>query len=147
MSAMETQEEKCARCLEDGLRDDEDCEFYGEPNGCNSPEYGQYPKNHFGNMAKMRNALNSALSFIGNLEIEPYSHLDEVASELKVKILDALSSNPRNCDVYAREQVRMAYHLYGDGLMTMQAVVDWLYSDNKKRGDELAFPKQEREVK
>ena len=48
----------------------------------------------------------------------------------------------RNCDVYDKEEVRMAYHLQGDGLMTMQAVVDWLYSA-KKRGDESPRTEQE----
>ena len=58
----------------------------------------------------------------------------------------ALAAPPRNCDVYDKEEVRMAYHLQGDGLMTMQAVVDWLYSA-KKRGDESPRTEQESEVK
>ena len=35
--------ERCARCNEEGLRDDEYCEYYGEPCGCNSPYYGEHP--------------------------------------------------------------------------------------------------------
>ena len=35
--------ERCARCNEEGLRDDEKCEYYGEPCGCNSPYYGEHP--------------------------------------------------------------------------------------------------------
>lgn len=40
----------------------------------------------------------------------------------------ALAAPPRNCDVYNNESCRMAYHLHGDGLMTMQAFADWLYA-------------------
>ena len=40
----------------------------------------------------------------------------------------ALAAPPRNCDVYNNESCRMAYHLHGDGLMTMQAFADWLFA-------------------
>ena len=52
-----------------------------------------------GNAAAMREALEAALRFIGNLEIEPYSPLDEAASELRQRIMDALSAPARQCDV------------------------------------------------
>lgn len=52
-----------------------------------------------GNQMKMREAMDAALRFIGNLEIEPYSPLDEAASELRQTIMDALSAPPSNCDV------------------------------------------------
>lgn len=71
-----------------------------------------------------------------------------IASEALVIVnaaADALAAPARNCDVYDKEEVRMAYHLHGDGLMTMQAVVDWLYSA-KKRGDESPRTEQESEV-
>jgi len=32
--------EKCKRCHDDGLRNDEECCYYGEPNGCNHPNHG-----------------------------------------------------------------------------------------------------------
>lgn len=35
---------RCERCMEDGLESDEDCPWYGEPNGCNSPNYGEDPR-------------------------------------------------------------------------------------------------------
>lgn len=44
------------------------------------------------------------------------------------KAQDALAAPPRNCDVYDNESCRMAYHLHGDGLMTMQAFADWLFA-------------------
>lgn len=36
-------EKRCARCMEDGLNDDEYCEYYGEPDGCNAPTRGEHP--------------------------------------------------------------------------------------------------------
>ena len=40
----------------------------------------------------------------------------------------ALAAPPRNCDLYDNESCRMAYHLHGDGTMTMQAFADWLFA-------------------
>ena len=65
-----------------------------------------------GELMKMREALESADSFIVNLEIEPYSHLDEVASELRLKINAALSSPPRNCDVGTSEEQRKRFKVF-----------------------------------
>lgn len=59
-----------------------------------------------GNAAAMREALEAALKFIGNLEIEPYSPLDEDASELRQRIMDAISAPPRNCDVMSVESAK-----------------------------------------
>lgn len=56
-----------------------------------------------GNAAEMREALEAALRFIGNLEIEPYSPLDEAASELRQRIMDAIYATARNCDRFADE--------------------------------------------
>ena len=39
-----------------------------------------------------------------------------------------LAISPRNCDVYNSETCRMAYHMKGLGLMTMQAFADWLFA-------------------
>lgn len=52
-----------------------------------------------GNAAATREVLDAALSFIGDLEIEPYSPLDEAASELRKRIMDALAAPARQCDV------------------------------------------------
>ena len=51
-----------------------------------------------GNVAKMREAAEAARSFVVNLEIEPHSHLDDVASELLARIDAALAAPERNCD-------------------------------------------------
>ena len=57
-----------------------------------------------GDAAAMRDALEAARSFVVNLEIEPFSHLDEVASELLARIDAALAKPPRNCDVGTAEE-------------------------------------------
>ena len=65
-----------------------------------------------------------------------------IASEALVIVnaaADALAAPARNCDVYDKEEVRMAYHLHGDGLMTMQAFANWLFAT-------ATTPEQESEV-
>ena len=65
-----------------------------------------------GNQQKMREALDAAMRFIGNLEIEPYSPLDEDASELRQKIMDALSAPPRQCDIGTVDEQNARYEHY-----------------------------------
>lgn len=67
-----------------------------------------------GNQQKMREALDAAMRFIGNLEIEPYSPLDEDASELRQKIMDALSAPPRQCDVGTAEDQESRFYAFCD---------------------------------
>ena len=110
MSAKETQEKKCERCLADGLNDDEDCEFYGEPDGCNSPEYGHYPISHFRNMSKMREALEKCVDLIlrfGNAELDETPL--EVIIDIEAILKAALSAPPRNCDVGTAEEQANRY--------------------------------------
>ena len=52
----------------------------------------------------------------------------EAVIDMEFELNAALSVPPRNCDVYNNESCRMAYHLHGDGLMTMQAFADWLFA-------------------
>lgn len=52
------------------------------------------------------------------------------------KARQAISAPPRNCDIYDAESCRMAYHLHGDGLMTMQAFADWLFAPAEEGGKE-----------
>jgi hypothetical protein len=88
------------------------------------------------NMAAMRETLVSvkksidemgAASLDGDPEIMLMS-LTQVCARLSARIKSALATPPRNCDVYNNESCRMAYHLHGDGLMTMQAFADWLFA-------------------
>ena len=136
--------EICKKCA-DGEMEPE-CEYYGEPNGCNSPMYHEHPP--VCNAAAMRACLLRILAEmtdLGGMEFGRKAHFspDAIAAEIR----DALVEPPRNCDVYAKEEARMAYHLHGDGLLTMQAVVDWLYSVNEERGDESPRTGQESEMK
>ena len=84
--------------------------------------------NQLGNAAKMLKALNSIKDTLDEwrsngemMEHWQYSELFGIATA-------ALSAPPRNCDIYDAESCRMAYHLHGDGLMTMQAFADWLFA-------------------
>ena len=100
-------------------------------------------KRERGDCAKLREAaektratLEEALQILNGISDEEAgtlnARLEDVADEIcevtQWIIPDALAAPPRNCDVYNNESCRMAYHLHGDGLMTMQAFADWLYA-------------------
>lgn len=76
-----------------------------------------------GNAAKMREAYEFAEEFLRDYGTDWKLH-NKLCDMLK----SALSAPPRNCDIYDAESCRMAYHLHGDGLMTMQAFADWLFA-------------------
>ena len=80
-----------------------------------------------GNAAKIREALSDACYAMHNFLKTQYGGYEEMAKALD-KAKAALSAPPRNCDIYDAESCRMAYHLHGDGLMTMQAFADWLFA-------------------
>ena len=82
--------------------------------------------NQLGNAAKMREALSDACYAMFNFLKTQNGGYEEMAEALD-KAKSALSAPPRNCDIYDAESCRMAYHLHGDGLMTMQAFADWLF--------------------
>lgn len=48
----------CAKCHDGEI--EPECEYYGEPNGCNSPIYGEHPKSS----AAMRDALALAVKIL-----------------------------------------------------------------------------------
>lgn len=79
------------------------------------------------NAAKMREALSDACYAMHNFLKTKYNGYEEMAKALD-KAKSALSKPPRNCDIYDADSCRTAYHLHGDGLMTMQAFVDWLFA-------------------
>ena len=99
-------EEICKKCNEEGLPNHIDCEYYGEPNGCNSPTYGRHPayKRELGNVQKMREALDIILVQLRNIYHSP-DYKDEPAfvktclRSMEIAIDYALASPPRNCDV------------------------------------------------
>jgi hypothetical protein len=93
MSANENwdRKETCAKCV-DGEIEPRQCEYYGEPNGCNSPTYGEHP--NVGNSAKMRETIEwlkerlTAAVYDGSFEV--HEALDKIDA--------ALSAPARNCD-------------------------------------------------
>ena len=100
-----------------------DCEYYGEPNGCNSPTYGKHPTCKeslgVGNAAKMREALkylrDTSREFCHLILNSKYNEVfDKYKYPEVAKIRDAiananaaLSASPRNCDVGTpQEQIK-----------------------------------------
>lgn len=117
-------EEKCRRCNENGLDDREECEFYGEPCGCNSFIYGKHPAAIYGqsqpkNSAVMREALEKIVKqalaysfFDGKLPASNEEFESKIIDEAPKYVLlrddwmeaielarAALAVKPRNCDV------------------------------------------------
>lgn len=90
----------CAKCI-DGDIEPEFCAYYGEPNGCNSPIYGEHPTTEkssaVGNAAAMREAAALALSLLDLKEGVPY----KIVSQKDLDFMKAaLAKPPRNCDRY-----------------------------------------------
>lgn len=77
------------------------------------------------NNAKLREALKTIRDKAHEQYINDYGidtvWIQDVANA-------ALAAPPRNCDIYDAESCRMAYHLHGDGRMSMQAFADWLFA-------------------
>ena len=76
-----------------------------------------------GNAAKIREAYEFAEEFLRDYGTDWKLH-NKMCDMLK----SALAAPLRNCDIYDAESCRMAYHINGDGLMTMQAFADWLFA-------------------
>jgi hypothetical protein len=84
-----------------------------------------------GDAAKLREALEYMFILIDERHLVLECETTEEISGVQGKLAEAravLAAPPRNCDVYDNESCRMAYHLRGDGLMTMQAFADWLFA-------------------
>lgn len=87
-----------------------------------------------GNSAKLREALETLRELLEDLlRLEDAEYHNDFSNFCDI-IDAALSAPPRNCDVYNNESCRMAYHLHGDGLMTMQAFADWLFAPATEGG-------------
>ena len=92
-------------------------------------------KRERGDCAKMREALKMVRDAHYTKEVKgelcegfEVEADDGTGRPLICVVEDALAAPPRNCDAYNNESCRMAYHLHGDGLMTMQAFADWLFT-------------------
>lgn len=102
----------CERC-HDGEIEPKECEYYGKPNGCNSPIYGEHPKANPGNAAAMREALKNLVDRTSEYikECNP-----SIAGGCEIRralenAKDAIAAPPRNCDVgTAEEQAERFYN-------------------------------------
>lgn len=65
--------EICAKC-QDGEIEPKECEYYGEPNGCNSPTIGKHPPDASRLMRAVMSRAPSALR----------AHLDALGADLDV---------------------------------------------------------------
>ncbi len=129
----------CEKCNDGEI--EPDCEYYGEPNGCNSPIYGEHPKAEpVGNAAAMREALvwmkerMTAAIYDGSFDCD----------EALDKIDAALSAPARNCDVEYADRVEM-YGAFKDWCKakghTMEPMLvydafDWLLAHAAERKGE-----------
>lgn len=97
--------EICAKCMEGDI-EPRHCEYYGEPNGCNSPIYGEHPSTP--NAAAMHSCLLRILAEmidLGGMEVGRKAHFspDAIADEIR----QAFAVTPRNCDKYANHNDAM----------------------------------------
>ena len=106
----------CEKCHDGDI--EPDCEYYGEPNGCNSPIYGEHPKANPGNAAAMREALKPWIAFAEwLLENAGKDKLGEAIREngpiirqRMEELRAALSAPARNCDVGTLTEQQQRFH-------------------------------------
>ena len=104
--------EICAKCR-DGEVEPEDCEYSGDPNGCNSPIIGRHPRTKC-DTAKLREALETARLFVTNCNTPLTTPLEGCGmSRAEVmNIIDfALATPPRNSDKYDTPEKAFEAHL------------------------------------
>lgn len=101
--------EICAKCR-DGEVEPEDCEYYGDPNGCNSPIIGRHQRTKC-DTAKLREALSAALDMIFDLQVRNRSPIANSVYAVRRKIKAALAAPPRNCDKYDTPEKAFEAHL------------------------------------
>ena len=80
-----TKREMCRLC-HDGEIEPKDCIYYGEPNGCNSPIYGEYPKY---DEAEATRVLAKVHDYLGELIRDGLVEDTVRASELADEVWDA----------------------------------------------------------
>lgn len=97
---MERNQEKiCEACMDGDI--EPDCEYFGEPDGCNSPLHGRYPKvQHIGGMIEaFKSVLKVAEEMRGTYNIADSILKDGWATQLEAIANRALAFQLRNCDV------------------------------------------------
>lgn len=108
----------CEKCHDGDI--EPDCEYYGEPNGCNSPIYGEHPKpvEPVSNVAAMREVVIMLANVIlpqqaeypaeyGGGKVPDKDGWLAWVRAMQIKARAVLDMQPRNCDVgTAEEQAR-----------------------------------------
>ena len=146
----------CAKC-KDGEIEPKYCEYYGEPNGCNSPIYGEHPTTEktsaVGNAAVLREALEYLLkqrdildfchNNLGSKTWEDWDKVYNVLRKIIEKAMRALAKPPRNCDVYKtpEESIRMFESYIRESgkvgfINPFTEVVKWLFAPAAERKGE-----------
>jgi len=87
----------CAKCA-DGEIEPTFCEYYGEPNGCNSPTYHEHPP--VGNAAAMREALESCMDYLWRVDHPMNEYMRGLFETAYNKTMAALAAPARNCDLF-----------------------------------------------
>ena len=87
----------CADCQEG--KTPEDCEYYGEPRGCNAPTYGGPPPVYYEELREENKRLRSALKPV-----------------LECKVLSAMTAEVRpGRSEYCATIIENAQHIYNEG--------------------------------
>ena len=94
----------CEKCHDGDILPD--CEYFGEPNGCNSPIYGEHPKaKPVGDAAAMREVVELLNQLFDSCVLGTHSEMtaDEMGKvdELYFKTKAALAAPPRACDLFS----------------------------------------------
>ena len=105
--------EICAKCR-DGEVEPEDCEYYGDPNGCNSPIIGRHPRTKC-DTAKLREAVKAVVGvgYPHNFQKEA-PHIRGYCYDITKavdKCLAALAAPPRNSNKYDTPEKAFEAHL------------------------------------
>lgn len=105
----------CAKCADSGCSDPPDCEYFGDPDGCNSPIYGEHPaaEKPAGNNAAMRKALIVVYDWILKAGyVHGYPDTEQKRRQLYDMMTKALSKPARNCDMGTAEEQEERFKHY-----------------------------------
>lgn len=125
----------CADCQEGELP--KDCEYFGEPGGCNAPTMGKHPtckeSLQVGNIAAMREALDE-------IRVAAMSDYEPDANYLIEKCNATLSSPPRNVDRFNTPDEALSAYCEDKGITQplplwygneFWAFIHWLFAEAK----------------
>ena len=130
----------CAKCADGDI--EPDCEYYGEPNGCNSPMYQHHPKVCGCDAAKLREALRFLVENESKLFEADLSNGElELLHQIVGKARAALAAPPRNCDRFSNWADALRTYLAEHPKMHNQSqrAIDaccnmWLFATAKEEG-------------